>query len=486
MQLKLLQAKHPSYDAETWADYWALYKGGKTWRERAHRFIARNPQEPEDVYLQRVKAAHYRSYMGPIIDYFVSFLFTSQLIIRAQRDEQQVDPDPFYGLLKEDCDGRGTDLIDLLRNRLTRALVEGCSYWLLEMPDDGGAPPVDRAEWTQRGLGRARLRMLDRSSLLDWDCDEYGNLLWMLTYASRRPRWDPRAPRNATLHTWRLYDQQTVETFQLVQEDGEHLAPEQEVPSFGARPHGFGRVPLISLELPDGLWIADRIESPQREHCALSNAHTWLIRRTCYAMPVFKVKNREPPPVMGAGYYLMIGADESFEWAAPNTTAFDAIRQEVTAQKDEIHRIVHQMAQGVENNAAAVGRSAASKQADAVSTRVMLEALGACVREAVGRTYELLTSGRGEDYRWSIEGLQGYQTEDVAALLEAITQAITLDIPSPTFGEEIRARAALALLPDADQAVKDQIRQEVRANFIPESVLQPRVTLEEDEDASAS
>jgi len=485
MLLKLLRATHPDYDADMWADYWALYKGGKCWRQRVFRFLQRNPQEPHDVYDLRCKSAHYRSYLGPIIDYFVAFLFTEALVPRAKRGNKVVDADEFYAQLKEDSDGNGTDLVELLRNRLTKALVEGASYILAELPDDGGAPALDLADWQKRGLGRAKLRRLDRCDILDFERGPDGNLLWAITYESSKPRPDPRRLRDATRHTWKIYDRVNVETFSVLVEDGQALDPDLDIASIDFRAHGFDVVPIVELIIPDGMWIANRVESPQREHTVLSNAHTWLIRRTCFAMPVLKLKTDDKrADIFGAGYYIKLGVDESFEWAAPPNSPFDAIRQEVESQKDEIHRIVHQMAQGVSNNAATVGRSGESKQADAEATRVMLEAIGAVVRESVESLYDMLAGARKDDVDWSIEGLTGYSVVDVAALIQTISQAVLLDIPSPTWGREVRKLAALALVPDADQATKDTISQEIEDNFVAESMMPSPQAPEEPEQES--
>ena len=50
--------------------------------------------------------------------------------------------------------------------------------------------------------------------------------------------------------------------------------------------------------------------------------------------------------------------------------------------KDEIYRVAQQMALGVENNAASVGRSAESKEVDSSSTETCLKAYASPVREA--------------------------------------------------------------------------------------------------------
>jgi hypothetical protein len=187
-------------------------------------------------------------------------------------------------------------------------------------------------------------------------------------------------------------------------------------------------------------------------------------------MPVLHLKDDKRGEVFGTGYYLKLGVEEKLEWSAPPSTPFDAIRNEVDSQKDEIHRIVHQMAQGVNNNAAAVGRSGESKAADAEATRVMLEAIGSHVRETTEQLYNMLSKARGDKVVWSISGLSGYSVEDVEGMLNSASNAIRMVIPSETWGKEVRKRAALALVPEADQTTRDAIVAEIEANYHDESV----------------
>ena len=75
MLISELNSTHASYDADTWGDYDALYEGGAKFRRRVARFLKQNPLEPAQVYSDRCSVAHYRSYLGPVVDYFAAFLF---------------------------------------------------------------------------------------------------------------------------------------------------------------------------------------------------------------------------------------------------------------------------------------------------------------------------------------------------------------------------------------------------------------------------
>jgi hypothetical protein len=476
-----LQQTHDSYDADLWADYDALYAGGKKFFARIGRFLHQNPVEPSAVYASRKKEANYRCYLGGIIDYFASFLFGSSLIMRAKRDGKDIKPDPFYAAFKEDCDGDDNDIHLFLRLRVIEALTKRCAWWLVEMPpappdgDPAAEKPTSLAEWKDKGLDKGRVRAISADQLLDWEVDDDGHLVWAIVLSVKVVRPKPTDLREMVIERYDVYDRETVERFELVYDKRKRPAKNIDVPSKGKRPHGFSRVPLVSVDCGEALWLANRVASPQLEHFRLSCAQGWGIRRTCYAMPVFNLEDQTKPPVMGAGYYIMLGLKEKMEWGSPPATPYEAIATEVKSQKDEIYRVVHQMAMGVDNNAAAVGRSAESKEIDSAAVRVVLEALGKIVRESVERTYDLLSEARGDDHEWAVSGLDNFANASLSDLVAAALGITTVDIPSPTFHREWAKRLAGAAVPDVDQSVKDTIAKEIDANITDESVLAPPV-----------
>lgn len=463
MQIQTLDQKHPTYDADLWADVSALYAGGKKFRERLNRMLIQNPMEPADVYRKRQEEACYRSYLGPIIDYYAAWLFSDALTIRSldKTTGEAVEVDDWYAKFKEDV-GNDKDMSNFVRERFTEALQKQHAHWLVEFPNDGAPPPVDKAEFTQRKLGNARLRKVDREDLYDWECTEEGDLVWCIVHSQKLVRPDPRRPRDTVVETWEIFDAGNVETFILTYKKGERPPKETEVPSQGVRPHGAKRVPLVTLKVSDGLWIGGRVFAPQLEHFRLSCALTWAIRRSCYAMPILKIENGDNPPAMGTGYYLKMGIKESFEWAAPPDGPFAVIAGQVDTQRDEIYRITHQLALSVDGSTTAVGRSGESKEADSLATRVMLIAYGSDVREAVEETFEIVSDGRGdEDITFSVEGLDDFETTAPADLVATATSADILNIPSPTFRKELYTRVAFALIPDVDQKTRETIKTEI-------------------------
>lgn len=456
------------HDRELIADYQALYKGGKAFRARIKNFLLPNEREPLSTYDLRCREAAYRGYSGPIVDYFAAFLMASGFTPRAKdKAGETVEPDSFYADFNANADGNGADLDAFMRDRAADALTARCAWWVVELPPNGGNVPADRAEYDARGLGRATVRSIDPVDVLDWECDDSGELEWVTTYTCSRAARDPHAPQPKTRHEWRIYDRENIEVYAAEISAGENLPTE--IPLISSTPHRFPRVPVIRFDVGDAFWVLNRIASAQLEHFRLSAGLGWSIRRTCYATPVFNVEADEKGefriPTMGAGYGIIMGANEKMGWAAPPTSHFEVLREEIKAQKDEIYRMIHQMAVGVENNAASVGRSGESKLADAEAIKVILTSLGALARCVIEKTFQLISDARKDPHTWAVEGLDVYDDIDAAPLAEAVAMAMPLDIPSPTFEREVKTRVALALVAGAEQATKDKIREEIANNI---------------------
>lgn len=472
MELGTLDQTHPSYDPEHWGELEALVKGGKRFKSLLSRFLPQNPVEPSDVYAQRRQQAHYTSHVGSIINLYGSWLFASSFSVKAYKrgTETPIESvDPFYGVFQEDVGGE-VQIGAFMKARFVEALATHRAYWLIELPSNDGLPPEDAAEYEARGLGRATLKALDLHEVLDWEEDGTGTLNWVAVRTCYDVRRSWQHARNQTVETWRIYDREYVYTYQLEYEKGKRPTdPKTLVPQLGEpAPHGFKRVPIVRLHIPKAICIGEQARDAQVEHFRLDNALSWLIRRTCYAQPVFHLEDGESPPRMGAGYAIVLGKDDKMGWTSPPTAPFDVLKQNVEIKRDEVYRVTHTMAQSVDNNAETVGRSADSKEIDAAATRIMLNTYGAFVSQAIEETYELISEARDElDYEWSVEGFSGYDTTTASKLIANSQAARELGIPSKTFHKELCTKVALALHPEADQRIKDTIRQEIsQADFV--------------------
>lgn len=470
--LKDLRERKEGCDPAKLFDLQALYEGGDSFDARLTTFLPKRDKEPAVRYDLRKAEANYRNYIGPIIDYFAALLFTSRPVATAKAkgdDKPLTDPGEFYGRFRDDCTGQGADVDAVMKDRLTDAMVNRVSWVVVEQRDDGKPPAESMAEFEERKLGDCWLRPVDATEVYDWDTDDRG-LEWVLIHSAEAKRKTLTSGRGWITEKWEHFTRDRIVTYAITYDRKKPPNPETtDVPQVSDRPHRFGRVPVVPLELPVGLWVANRLKKPQLSHFRLSAAQNWGLVQTCYAMPVFTLaadeKGNYRPPTMGAGYGIYIANGGKVDWLAPPTGHFSALAAEILSQKDEIYRIVHQMAQGVENNAAAVGRSGDSKKEDAAATRVIMLACSRVVKECIELIYDLVSTARGEKHVWSVAGLDDFAAADISALvdiLERVEDPATIGgIPSKTFNVAMKTRLADALLPDMDQETKQKIHTEI-------------------------
>ncbi len=396
---------------------------------------------------------------------YVSWIFAAEFTVKAYKKDSPLpldDVDGFYGHFTENV-GDETTLSKFARERFRECMVTSEAHWLVELPSNEGDAPITKANYEARDLGHARLTQLKREELVDWDHDNEGALAWALTHTKLTSRPNILEPRGLITEVWKYYDKVNVKTYTLTYK-GDDKRPDEnwDVPETESAPHGFKRVPIVSMKLPKYLCIGEQIRDAQLEYFRLDNALSWAIRRTCYAVPVLHMADDEAAPVMGQGYMLRLGEKDKFDWTAPPSDAFQVIAKSRDDKRDELYRIVHQIQSGLDSNAETAGRSAASKEIDSAATRIMLNAYGGHISQAIEETFELISEARGElDYEWSVEGFSGYDVSTAGAVLENAKAAKELGVPSLTFQREITSKAALALIPEANERVKKLVREEI-------------------------
>jgi hypothetical protein len=461
-----LNQRHPSCNPARERVLAALYEGGEKLEALHCELLPQRPRERSQRYETRLKEAEYRNYLGPIIDYFKSMLFVSRPVLKAKSegDDEASDPGGYWNQLREDCDGGGTDLDALFGQMLTDAMIQRTAWVRLHIPGDGGDAPTDLAAYEARKLGDAWLERLEPGCLLDWEADEAGRLRWAITHETERRRIGIADMRKHVVETWEYLTPESVETYRLEYDVDKPPQPEQEVPRVANDPNRFGAVPLVCLDLPIGLWVANRLKSPQLAMLRKVSALAWSLSATAFAMPVAKVNDPEQfmSQVTGSGYEIVIRRDEEWGWEAPPTGHFEALDREIKTTKDELFRIAHQMALGVENNAAAIGRTADSKASDNEITRVVLVSFSRLVKEAIERALDLISRARGEKLTWSVEGLDDFASFDIGAFLTQLGLVEAAGgIPSNIFKAQSKIRVAESMLKDVDESTKALMRQQI-------------------------
>lgn len=461
MLLKNLNARHPCLDPDLLLKYKCLYQGGSLFRENLRTFVPMNPGEDPNVHEIRRKAAKYTPLTGSVVDKFCNQIFSSAPKIRAVNQfGDDIVLDEFYSNFKEDVDTRGSDLVTFFKKVFVNSCVYKTAFWLAEFPADDGYSPKNKIEWKQRGLNRVKITNLDSLEVYNYECDENGDFEWLILHSKTAYLTDPRLERKLITETWKLYDKESVEVFEWQYDPDKPPLDEQEIPSKGKIPHRFPRVPIVKLEAPDGMWILDRAADTAMEIFQLSNAFNWSLRRACFPDKIIKLKSTDNLPK--PGNVMFMGIDESQEWVEPSGSGLIFVKDQIKDLENQLDKITHQMATSI-NSDAALGRSGLSKLTDQEATAICCRAYAVPVKEAIEKTYELISEAfEEENIFFSVEGMNQYNFIDATSAINNIKTLKEIGIPSQMWMKEmLKGLVDATLAADTREEVKEAIKQEI-------------------------
>lgn len=488
IQYKALQQRHPDYNEDYWARCRVFYKGGKCLLENKtmmKRVFPQHRNEDDAIYAMRRQMAHYTNYAGEIIDELLAKLNSDPLRLEAE------DADVFYTELLENCAPPGARAVrfgDLLQQLLLTAMQCGRSWVLVDLPP---ADPTSEAGSLQEQEAAGSLNAwcveVQPESVIDWEIDRNGILEWALVCYKSRKRNGITGSRSLVRETYIYYTADEWAKWEVVYdedvetgEEGGQPRDEDMIPMSDRGTHGFGRVPLQPLDLPEGLWAMGKLESLAREHfnkrCALSWAEFKALMPVLYE---FHDNSPENQALGGEGgdldraynqprstaHVQVRNANDRVEWAAPPAECFTHALDSCKSVRDEMHRVVHQMARSADMNKAAIRRSGESKAQDENGTNIVLEALGDLMREFAKELLRLVAIGRkDEQVEWLATGLSNFQDGNLGALLDQESVLDTaIEVPSPTFKRLRKFQIAKKVLGDAVREPElETIKEEIQ------------------------
>lgn len=494
----LLSQRSPEYREAEWQLLDDLYVGGFRMAQNAKRHITRIYGETEERYRDRVASTAYLNYFGQIVDYFAASLFAQELTLTPAADAElehtvgSVPDDDFFEAFADDCDLRGTRFTELLRHVLTTALCKRTAYVCVDMPERN-VEAASRAEEEALGLTRAYAYDLENEQLVDWHHDDDGHLVWAIVHRCQVERASPESGRDEEVETfkvWRRSPEGVVswELYECRHRQGDRPKNEELVALIAEGTTSFQRIPIIKLELPVGLCIGDKIALVAREHYQRRSALNAAQNKSLVSLPVARLgpeisamgsalpSERQQDPFRAddpvgrfqAQGFIVLGKDDSIEFAEPKGTAYDLVDKQIDALKDELFRVVHLMAASVGNDSNTMRRSGESKKQDRYAETIVLRALGQLVKAFAVEVYEIMAEARGELVVWSAHGLDNFDFDDRADLMNEAVQMDLVSIPSPTWSRAYKTQMAFRLIPNLPPETQEQIRKEIAANLTSE------------------
>jgi len=455
-----IDREHPDYKRQllTWRMYRDLYSGGHAFRLRAAEYLLRRQKEPLDVYSERLHRVFYENYIGSIVDWYAATVFRREPSMEFQGGFKSGQA--FLTKFAGDCDMRGTKLASFFRLCFIDALIAGGAHILIDFPRAINKPQ-NRAEEESEGLSRAFLVRYRAEELINWSCDEHGDYEWVVIRHKlrRQPTVDRAEVIDETL--WHYYDRSSYRTYRRI-EGGDDSGIEL----IAQGTHGLAslqRVPVVTFQVSDGLWLMNKAAHLQLEHFNKCNALGWAITMGLFAMPVV-YSDREWNQIVGESYFIQLGPTDRFGWTEPDGKVYQTAANNLESLKEEIYRVCY-LSQASGEMSGGRAQSALSKQLDFAITQEVLRAYGTSLKETIVKVLTAISDARQDGVIISVTGLDELDISDFATELQQAAALLQMGIDSPTLKAQVFERLAFKYLSDARQETKDQVVQEIRAQL---------------------
>lgn len=459
MKIALLNTPRSGHKIDLLERYEALYCGGDEWHEHVEHWIPKNAQEPDPLWAERRARATYTNHAGPICDMIAGWLFSEPASLTGEAGAIEG--------WSSDVDRQGSSWSSWWRAAFTEALVQREVYAWVNLPRAPETPLASRAEQERAGLLRPYLVEIDADDVVDWDDDETGGLRWIIVRDVEETRGSVEEARTKTWR-WRYIDAQVIRTWTW-KATAEKPAPtgDDEAMEGDQITHGYGLIPVARLRLSEGLWAMSKLHDPVVGHTRAENDLDWALHRAAHSLLVMTTRDGAAKPTLGPGYYLQVWRDDQGEdkvsYAEPTGASFTVMAERVEKRREEIYRVVQQLALAASSGDAPAKLSGASKAMDWQAMQVMLVAYADLVLAAMRATLRIVeAASRTNAGTLSVSGLEGWQREDLTAYIDQLVQALPA-VPSPTFKRAAAKGLAVRLLPDATAEDLAQVAKELDA-----------------------
>ena len=483
--------RHPEYLEDFWARARAFYKGGVHLLENdavLERVFPRHVGEKDEVYDMRKKLAHYTNHSGSIVNHLIGKLMGDPVRLQAEPEM-----DDFYTDFQKDTsppNGKGCSLDDLVGKVLLEAAQTQCGYALVEMPQNLDDEAKSLAEQEASGALNAWAVEVKAESVVDWEVDKSGEYVWVLLCFKDSKRDSVYADRNTITEAYWMYNHKGWVRWDVEYKADTPPKGEDVILPAASGSHTFGKVPLAKLQFPDGLWIMSKLESLAREFFNKRNALSWAEFKAL--MPVLYeyldpgtmpqmpgpggADNRATNQTRSSAHVQQrkagAGQGDSAGWVSPPDAPFAHALTSCDSIRDEMHRVVQQMALSADNKGSLLRRSAESKEKDTDALDVVLGEYGKLARRFVIELLQLVEAGRGDTPReWTATGASNFDSSSTDALIEEETVLDTVEMPSPTFKAERKKQLARKVLGDSVTEEKlAEIDDEIETYFSNEGI----------------
>lgn len=504
MDYDVLTEKHPEYLKWQcrWADFKLLYKGGDeflwaagqdslstrspstaqtavasatssvpgSFTKKPRRFLWQLEGEPNAGYFARLERCFYVGYVGPIIDYYVQWLFSQKPNIQFTKADSadSIDAPDWWRDFEKDCTGAGVAFNDFLRDRFRDEQICRRAGWLIGSPVD--TQDMSQAEAEEADVDGVVLTEFDACEILDWQKDSAGKLEWVVLCKEELRRSFP--DKRLRVETLRYIDRNVYASWEAI--DGKTQGTKT-LQFLGSSNHNLGRVPFVMPEIPEGLWIMNKLASAQVD---LFNQSQILARGellSCFLQPAITSNDDTAQSrIFGEGDLLRLKGGntqsgeqaETFALIGGDPAPLEFVAKRIGEKIQEIYRTVYAMSLAVDGqNASAVARSGLSKQEERRASEIILAGLGGFVREAYTQTLDIVAQIMEDDVTGVVDGYDNFQVSSLEEEVQIAVLASSMNFKSTIAKEKIETKLIHRILDHVDEGTLTEIDKQTRDGY---------------------
>jgi len=454
LPVKQLECVNACYDATKIAIAEALYHGGKKFECLKNKLLFPRAIESQGggggqkIRQARLKSASYTPHVSGFIDFLAACVFQSQPCVLFKGDETRVE---FYNRLN-------TALPSLLHSRLIELILHGSAYISLSFPESDMQYPDLEMQRNDGALDGA-FSPLDYATIIDWERDEEGELVWLKTRSVDLIRNNPWEQPSVEAYSWTFISADGIYEYEASKVIGKDFDPKAMATLTNS--HAADGLMVSEIALPTRFCLMDSV-APLA--IALFNREASLdfaLDSSAYSLPVIKTK-KNISKIMGSELAcLSLEPGDDFSWASPSGIVYDALKSNAEDKRKALENRIHSAALNLASRDTQGRASGIAKFRDFGPIAILLSMYGDCLRETTEDLVAKMVAIRGDEdaVEWEVMGLDEFDIQAIDAKMDLVSKFILLPA-APSAKQWALGDLSQSMAASAPPDVREKIKQE--------------------------
>lgn len=438
LSLEILETKHPEYQrtVNSLKEIDLITSGGNKIREKVEYFLPRRRGEDAKTYELRLNKFTYLNLLGSAINDQVSKISNSSLIVSG------LDNAKFWNEFRDNIDLKGKSEKHFLSNVLREILKFKKVYIHIDKPN-GGTNVVNKAQEEILNI-RPYTVMYSAFQVINWEESRNG-FKWIKIKQIQDIAPSP-FEKAKKYCIWTIIDSKNILRYgaevevnaanEIIKVEGKNTDKDTKIKLI-QEPiiHGYNEVPVVKVELPDEVWVADQAASKAIEHLRIDCSKYDLLTMAYFQRTYKTIQqpdsdlensyidvNNTPPP-SGLQHLLEL---EKFEWNEPHGYVLPHLMESLRQIEGQIRDLVSQG--GFSATEGNVRQSGISKEMDYYKEEAILKMYGEILIESYQNILNIAAKSMNSNPKdISVTGFNDFNNNSLESDIEKLSLLAKID-----------------------------------------------------------